>query len=126
MLEVLEIYSYGHTPKLPVRVWTEQMDEKPYDQAYLLALIAPRYLLVGSASEDYGADPKSEFLTSLWASQAWKLLGKPGLVTPDRMPEPGDVLHDGCVGYHLRDGKHFLSREDWNYYMRFLKARLGK
>ena len=102
----------------------EKEDEKPYDQAYLLALIAPRYLCVGSAAEDSGADPKSEFLTSLWASQAWELLGRKGLVTPDKMPEIGDVLQGGSVGYHLRAGKHFLSREDWNNYIRFLDARL--
>ena len=104
----------------------EKEDEKPYDQAYLLALIAPRYLCVGSAADDSGADPKSEFLTSLWASQAWELLGQPGLVTPDRMPVPGDTWQDGCIGYHLRAGEHFLSREDWNTYLRFLDRKLGK
>ena len=104
----------------------EKEDEKPYDQAYLLALIAPRYLCVGSAAEDTGADPKSEFLTSLWASQAWELLGHPGLVTPDRLPEPGDAWQDGNIGYHLRAGEHFLSREDWNAYLRFLDRKLGR
>ncbi|MBQ4050084.1 MAG: hypothetical protein IJD13_00500, partial [Oscillospiraceae bacterium] len=39
----------------------EKENLKPYDQAWLLALIAPRYLCVGSAVEDRGADPKSEF-----------------------------------------------------------------
>ena len=104
----------------------EKEDEKPYDQAYLRALSAPRYLCVGSAAEDRGADPVSEFLTSLWASQAWEFLGKPGLVTPDRMPEPGDALQDGSIGYHLRAGEHFLSREDWNAYIRFLDRKLSE
>lgn len=76
---------------------------------------------MGSAAEDWAADPKSEFLTALWASQAWELLGEKGLVTPDRMPVPGDVMHGGSVGYHLREGDHFLSREDWNHYFDFLK-----
>jgi len=101
----------------------EKEDEKPYDQAYLLALIAPRYLYVGSAVEDKGADPKSEFLTTLHASDAWEMLGEKGLVTPDKMPETGDVLHDGKVGYHMRSGMHFLSREDWGYYMDFLEKK---
>lgn len=104
----------------------EKEDEKPYDQAYLLALIAPRYLCVGSAVMDRGADPKSEFLTSLWASQAWELLGEQGLITPDRMPVPGDELHEGKIGYHLRAGMHFLSREDWNHYIKFLDEKLGR
>ena len=104
----------------------EREDQKPYDQAFLLALIAPRYLYVGSAKEDRGADPESEFLTSLWASQAWDLLGMPGLVTPDRMPETGELLHEGHVGYHVREGGHFFSREDWQNYIRFMDAKLGR
>lgn len=73
--------------------------------------------------EDDGADPQSEFLTSLWASGAWELLGKKGLATPDRMPRVGDRLQEGCGGDHLRAGRHFLSREDWNGYMDFLDKK---
>ena len=104
----------------------EKENEKPYDQSWLLAAIAPRYLCVGSAAEDDGADPKSEFLTTLWASQAWELLGHKGLVTPDRIPQPGDRLQEGCISYHLRAGRHFLSREDWNTYIRFMNEKLAE
>ena len=98
-------------------------DSKPYDQSFLLALIAPRYLLVGSAELDYGADPKSEFLTTLHASSAWELLGKAGLVTEDRMPAVGDYLGDGNILYHYRKGTHFLSQDDWAAYIRFLDKK---
>ena len=102
----------------------EKEDEKPYDQSFLLALVAPRYLYVGSAKEDRGADPHSEFLTALRASDAWELHGKPGLITPDRLPEPGELLHDGCIGYHVRTGDHFFSREDWQNYIRFMNLKM--
>lgn len=103
----------------------EKEDHKPYDQAYLLALVAPRLLCVGSAQEDRGADPESEFLTTAWASQAWELLGQKGLVLPgDEMPVTGSHFKEGNIGYHLRAGRHFLSREDWNHYIRFLKEKL--
>lgn len=104
----------------------DRENEKPYDQAFLLSLIAPRYLCVGSARLDPGADPKSEFLTSLYASQAWELFGKKGLVCPDRLPEVGDHFTEGCVSYHLRDDLHFLSREDWQKYIAFLDLKFGK
>lgn len=104
----------------------EKEDCKPYDQAYLLALVAPRLLCVGSAVEDLAADPESEFLTSLWASQAWELLGKNGLITPDRLPKAGDVLGRGSICYHMRLGRHFFSREDWNNYIRFLNQKLAE
>ena len=104
----------------------EKEDEKPYDQAFLLALIAPRHLYVGSAAEDRGADPESEFLTTLWASQAWELMGLPGLVTENRMPGTHDLLHEGRVGYHVREGGHFFSREDWLNYIRFMDLKLDR
>lgn len=100
-------------------------NEKPYDQAFLLSLIAPRYLLVSSAIEDLGADPISEFLTTLHASAAWELLGERGLVCEDRLPRCGDLYDEGAVGYHLRAGRHFLSREDWRAFMRFLDKKYG-
>ena len=101
----------------------EKEDEKPYDQSFLLSLIAPRYLLVGSAELDRGADPVSEFLTTLHASSAWELLGEHGLVTEDRMPSPCAFLGEGNVLYHYRSGKHFLSREDWQAYIKFLDSK---
>ncbi len=101
----------------------ELEDEKPYDQSFLLALIAPRYLLVGSAELDKGADPKSEFLTTAHASCAWELLGKNGLVTGDEMPTANAFLGDGSILYHYRHGKHFLSREDWSAYIKFLDSK---
>ena len=104
----------------------EKEDEKPYDQSWLLAMIAPRLLCVGSAVEDWAADPQSEFLTTLEASQVWERLGVPGLITPDRLPEAGDVLQDGHISYHMRFGDHFLSREDWNNYIRFFDRHLGR
>ncbi len=101
-------------------------NDKPYDQAFLLSLIAPRYLCVGSARLDLGADPKSEFLTSLYASQAWELFGEKGLVCPDRLPEVGDHFTEGKISYHLRDDLHFFSREDWQKYIAFLDLKFGK
>lgn len=99
-------------------------DEKPYDQSFLLSLIAPRYLLVGSAELDRGADPESEFLTTLHSSAAWELLGEKGLVTPDEMPSPGAFLGEGNILYHYREGKHYFSRDDWMAYIKFLDKKL--
>lgn len=98
-------------------------DEKPYDQSFLLAMIAPRLLCVGSAETDRGADPTSEFLTSLHASSAWELLDVRGLICPDRMPVPGDHFTEGNIGYHLRGFGHALSREDWCAYIRYLDMK---
>lgn len=101
-------------------------DEMPFEQHWLVAAVCPRYVVSGTAIEDTWADPFSQFLSDAAASPAWELVGKTGLVTPDAMPVPGTVLQEGCVGYHLREGAHFMSRTDWGYYMDFMDAKMGK
>lgn len=108
------------------KVYTGYEDSSmPYDQHFLLAAIAPRYLYVGSAESDGGADPKSEFLSCVAASQAYKLLGYQGLVTPDEYPIADTNLHQGQIGYHMRTGYHYLSRYDWLQYMEFMRKKIN-
>ena len=105
--------------------YIEKEYEMPFDQHELIALLAPRPVYVASASEDIWADPQSEFLACVAADDAYKLLGKKGFVHEDRYPEPGEYLHEGDIGYHLRVGTHFLSRYDWQMFMRFMDRHLG-
>ena len=84
-------------------------DSMPFDQHYLLSSIAPRFACVGSASEDLWADPVSEMLNCVASSSAFKN----GFVYEDRLPEIGDRFFRGDIGYHLRKGLHYFSREDW-------------
>ena len=93
--------------------------ELPYDQHFLLALIAPRALVVASASEDSWADPTSELLATVAAEPAFLLTGQPGMEKTDRIPQANTFLLQGNPAYHNREGKHFLSRTDWLSYMRF-------
>lgn len=92
-----------------------------YDQHFLLALSAPRVLMVGSAKEDLWADPESEFLSTHLASEVWRLLGKRGLIDNGIVPVAKSVLDEGDVLYQVRFGTHYMSREDWREYMRFIK-----
>ncbi|MBQ8402558.1 MAG: hypothetical protein IJX14_11595 [Clostridia bacterium] len=97
-----------------------------YDQHMLLACIAPRHICVGSALQDKGADPKSEFLNCFAQNGVYALLGKPGLVTPDAYPAADTGLQDGTIAYHMRSGTHFFSRTDWGYYMRYFRKAAEK
>lgn len=94
--------------------------EMPFDQHFLLAASAPRKVYVASAVEDTWADPDSEYLSCFAASEVYEKLGIKGFVCPDRLPQVGDVLHEGNIAYHLRSGCHYLSREDWGHYMDYL------
>ncbi len=93
----------------------------PFDQHFVMALVAPRYLYVSSAEQDEWADPRSEFLGAMASNEAYELLGEKGLVAPDRFPVPGDTFHEGKIGYHMRPGTHFLSRYDWEKFMDYRK-----
>lgn len=99
--------------------------EMPFDQHYLAAAIAPRFLYAASAAEDTWADPASEMLTCAAVSEIYETYEKKGLVCADRLPQTGDVFHEGCVGYHMRAGLHYFSREDWIQAMAFIKKHTG-
>lgn len=95
-----------------------------FDQHYLLATIAPRYVYVGSGNSDHWADPISEFMNACAVSEYYEKLGLPGLGHKDRLPEPEECYHDGKVGYHARKGPHFLSRHDWQKYMAYIRKHM--
>ena len=97
-------------------------DELPVDQHMLLALVAPRPLYVASASEDRWADPRGEFLSLREAGEVYELLGKRGIGIDEQPPVGKSVQTD--VGYHLRQGEHDLTLEDWNHYMDFADKHL--
>lgn len=98
----------------------------PFDQHWLIASIAPRYVYVASAEDDSWADPKAEFLACAAASAAYKKYGKQGLVCVDRLPKTGEEFHEGSIGYHIRAGLHYFSREDWQRAIRFIKRHSEK
>lgn len=84
-------------------------DNMPFDQHYLVASIAPRKVLIGSASEDKWADPLSEMLCCVASSTAFNKT----FIYEDRPPQINDKFFDGDIGYHMRKGLHYFSREDW-------------
>ena len=77
----------------------------PFDQHWLLALMAPRLVAVGSGSDDPGAGPEGERLSTEFAKPAWDLYG----------------VTNG-VSYHVRDGGHAFRLYDWEKFMDFADA----
>lgn len=102
--------------------YVDHEDDMPFDQHYLIASVAPRFVLVGSASEDEWADPVSEQLACLAAASAFP----GGFVCPDRLAETDEVFLDGDLGYHLRRGKHCFTRDDWHRLFRFVHLHAKK
>ncbi len=91
-----------------------------FDQHYLLASIAPRFVLVGSCSLDAWADPLSEQLSCLAASEMWE---KDGIIGAcfDEIIEAGDASLNGRIGYFKLNSHHFMSRYGWRRFMEFIE-----
>jgi hypothetical protein len=99
--------------------YNDRVDDLPVDQHLLVALIAPRAVAVGSASEDHWADPRGEFLSVVAAAPVYRLYGRTALGADPAMPAIGGALHGDGAHYHLRAGKHNLTLADWTAYWDF-------
>lgn len=97
-------------------------DKAPFDAHMLLALIAPRPVLLQTGDEDYWSDPKGEFLAAVAAGPVYKLLGTDPLDTDVWPPAGQPILHD--MGYTMHHGGHGMVPSDWDVYLQFLKMHL--
>lgn len=97
--------------------YNEKEELLPFDQHELLALIAPRPLYVASAIEDKWADPKGEFLSCVFASPVYILLGTQGFPGKEMPAVNSPVV--GTIGYHIRTGGHDVTLYDWQQYVSF-------
>lgn len=98
--------------------------EMDFDQHLLIGCIAPRIVSIGSASEDLWANPHAEMLSAKNASAFWEEYGEKGLIDIEDEAEMGKNYHEGRVGYYVREGKHYLSRDDWNRFLSFFEKNI--
>ena len=99
------------------------VDAFPVDAHMLIALVAPRPLLLQTGDTDKWSDPRGEFEAAVAAGPVYELLGKRGLGT-DRIPAPGEpILND--LGYLMHGGGHGTLPADWDVFLTFLDKHIG-
>ena len=102
--------------------WGPDPTTSPVDANLLVALIAPRPLLLQTGSTDTWSDPKGEFISAVEAGKVYKLLGKDDLGVTE-MP-PADTPIYNTLGFVMHEGGHGVMPQDWKYYLEFMKRYL--
>lgn len=98
----------------------------PVDQHMLVSLIAPRAVYFSSAREDRWADPKGEYLSMKLGSRVYSQIYGKTVKFPLDFEELKEPVIQPFAGYHIREGEHDLTLEDWKSYMDFAELNLGK
>ena len=107
-------FPYWFTPAYAA--YADRIDELPVDAHQLIALVAPRGYHGGDGTRDLWADPRGSWLALVEASRIWSLLGASASL-PNEMPLVNDLLVQGPLAYHIREGGHDLTAFDWKRYL---------
>ncbi|MCE3549864.1 acetylxylan esterase [Pseudonocardia sp. RS11V-5] len=112
--------SFPHWFPQTYKAYDDRVDSLPVDQHELLALVAPRRIVVASATDDANADPEGEFLSYLAAAPVYQLygLGDTGLPSTTWPPATDQGFRGPAMSYHLRSGGHGLTATDWGIYLK--------
>ena len=115
-------YYYQFAPNY--HSYANRVQSLPFDAHMLVALMAPRPLLLQTGDTDYWSDPKGEFLSALAATPVYQLFGLKG---PEGtiVPKANDTsLLMNPLGYYMHAGGHTVLPEDWQLFIRYMKKYL--
>ena len=104
--------------------YADHVDQFPVDAHMLLALIAPRPVLLQTGDTDRWSDPKGEFLAAVAATPVFKLLGEEGIDTAQMPPAGIPILH--TLGFFMHAGGHGMIPSDWEQFNKFLEMHLKR
>lgn len=99
--------------------YADDPSKSPVEANMLVALMAPRPLLLQTGDTDKWSDPKGEFLAAAAAGPVYRLFGKKDLGT-DVMPEAGRPIL-GDLSYYMHSGGHGAMPADYPVFIDFMK-----
>ncbi len=97
-------------------------DALPVDQHHLLALIAPRPILLGNAKRDVWSDPNGAFRAAMAASHVYELYGSKGL-EQSKLTAFDPAAN---ISFWIRPGTHGVVKEDWPAFLEFMDVHFGE
>jgi len=99
--------------------WVGRWNEMPVDAHMLIALSAPRPVVITGGTTDQWADPVGMFKALVAAGPVYRLLGKRDLGTTD-LPALDTPLTSGDLGWHYHTGGHTATPADWKAFLEFV------
>ncbi len=116
--EVTRSFPYWFAPS--VQQFARRPQDLPLDQHLLIALIAPRPILLGGARLDRWSDPAGAFAAAEAAAPVYRLFGAESI----DQPSFSKVNLNAPVAMYMRPGGHGVRPRDWRETIRFLDAHL--
>lgn len=116
--------SFPHWFNDNFKKYNDQENSLPIDQHMLAMLVAPRAIYFSSAREDLWADPKGEYLSMKIGSRVYTDIYNKSVAFDSDFENLNKPIIQGYAGYHIRNGKHGLTLEDWNHFMDFMDLNL--
>lgn len=114
-------YGYQYAPKY--HSYSDRVNEMPMDGHMLVALIAPRPLLLQTGSTDYWSDPRGEWLSAIEAAKVYKLFGE--TAPSGDMPAANETsMLLNKLGFYMHDGGHTVLPDDWKKFIEYMKKYL--
>lgn len=104
--------------------FNNQVQKLPFDQHCLMALVAPRPLLLTNAAEDQWANPTGQFQMLKLAEPVYGLLGVEGCGA-EQVPAENHLVNTR-LGYFIRPGKHDMTKVEWSAWLDFADRQLPR
>ncbi len=101
------------------RNYKDDPSQSPVDAHMLIALMAPRPLLLQTGDSDNWSDPKGEFLAAVAAGPVYELYGKSSLGTDIFPPAGTPILND--LAYFMHSGGHGAMPADYEIFIKYMK-----
>ena len=117
---ITETFPHWFTPTYALHA--EREEDLPFDQHALVALMAPRPLLLGNSARDQWSDPRGSFTAARAAGEVYALYGKPGFEARNLRGFDPEAL----LAFQFRGGTHGITPEDWNPFLEWLDAHFGE
>jgi dienelactone hydrolase len=115
--------SFPHWFNAEYKKFNATPEKLPFDQHELVALMAPRPVLLSNAAGDKWANPGQQFEMLKAAEPVYQLLNAGGCDAAT-MPPEGKLI-SSRLGYYIRPGNHAMTSGDWIVFLDFADRHLG-